>query len=75
MVTFEVPGVVGAIFDVRADRAVSGVGALICDFFGVSIKSLFRLPDRLLVDSVDLVIECGVLAGLFPMMNGCRKAA
>lgn len=27
----------------RADRAVKGVGALICDFFGVSITCLLRL--------------------------------
>jgi len=39
-------GVVGLAFVVRLERAVSGVGALICDFFGVSIVLL-----RLALDS------------------------
>lgn len=42
----EPPGVAVTLVDVavRDDRAVSGVGALINDFLGVSVNCLLRLP-------------------------------
>ena len=64
-------GVVGTA--VREDRAVSGVGALICDFFGVS-------PFCLLEDGKDRGLEMEGLGlvsrGLRPeVMNSCLNAA
>ena len=64
-------GVVGTV--VRDDRAVSGVGALICDFFGVSP------PFCLLDDGKDRGLEMEgpglVIRGRRPeVMNSCRNA-
>lgn len=65
-------GVVGTA--VRDDRAVSGVGALICDFFGVSP------PFCLLDDGKDRGLDMEGL-GLVSLarrpevMNSCRNAA
>lgn len=73
-------GVLGTVPLVRADRAVSGVGALIMDFLGVSVTCLLlRLLAKFVVDDrrafavpgVGLVIFARRLA----VMNGCRKAA
>lgn len=60
---------------VRLMRAVSGVGALICDFFGVS-PTLERL-DELSEDAIDLeLVGAGVaiLERRPPRINGCRSA-
>ena len=68
----KVLGVVGTA--VRDDRAVSGVGALICDFFGVSP------PFCLLDDDKDKGFDTEGLGlvrrGRRPeVMNSCRNAA
>jgi len=68
----KVLGVVGTV--VRDDRAVSGVGALICDFFGVSP------PFCLLDDGKDRGLEMEGLGlvsrGRRPeVMNSWRNAA
>jgi hypothetical protein len=70
----EVPGVGGpplvTIVVVRDVRAVSGVGALINDFFGVS-KIDFVRELRLGVDAVDdLVVMLGILGFLPPVTKG-----
>ena len=64
---------------VRALRAVSGVGALICDFFGVSVGLLRPLPSTLFDEDKCPRGELGtVLLMIFAfrpaVMNGCRKA-
>ena len=67
---------VGPPTAVREDRAVKGVGALIIDFFGVSIACLLRLLLRLDDEAVDLeeaIVR--VALGLRPAVtNGCRRA-
>lgn len=45
------------VMTVRLERAVKGVGALICDFFGVSVTLDVRDPERLDDDSNALVVE------------------
>ena len=72
--TDELLGVVGtALVVVLEVRAVSGVGALICDFFGVSITCLLRLLERL--DKVFPGEGLITLARLLPVTKGCRIAA
>ena len=72
-------GVLGTA-SVREVRAVSGVGALMSDFFGVSVTFVLRLPrfDDADCSSV-LAVLLGVAFGTFerrpPVMNGCRSAA
>lgn len=79
----ELPGVLGTVpVATRVLRAVSGVGALIKDFFGVSNKCLLLL---LLVklDVVDCSNDRAVLLGvagaglgrLPAVIKGCRRAA
>ncbi len=72
------PGVLGTA-SVRELRAVSGVGALMSDFFGVSVTLVLRLPR---FDDADCSRAFAVLlgvAGTFVRrpadMYGCRKAA
>ena len=66
----------------RVLRAVSGVGALIKDFFGVSMRCLLlRLPVKLEVvdcnkERAVLLGVAGVGLGRLPaVMKGCRRAA
>jgi len=74
----EVPGVGGpplvTTVVVRDERAVSGVGALINDFFGVS-RSDFVLELRLDVDAMDFEMLEGGFGFLLPVTNGWRSAA
>lgn len=73
----ELLGVVGtALVVVLEARAVRGVGALICDFFGVSITCLLRLVERLDEDSkIFPGEELTTLTRLLPVTKGCRMAA
>lgn len=80
----ELLGVVGTAFPevTRLVRAVSGVGALMSDFFGVSVSLLERLekpPDAELRSCLDALWGggCGlvILGRLPPVMKGCRRAA
>lgn len=75
----ELLGVVGPVVAVVLDpRAVRGVGALICDFFGVSVTCLVRLLVTVGADSSDFDVLEGVLVGLGrlpPATKGCRMAA
>ena len=67
-------GVVGPPFVVVRDkRAVSGVGALISDFLGVSVTCLF-LP-RLDNDDADFVLLDGGFILRPAVTNGCLIAA
>jgi len=76
----ELLGVDGtAVLDVREERAVSGVGALICDFLGVSVTGLLRLPPRLDDDDDDPFKGGRTGWETFTLrpavINGCRIAA
>lgn len=73
----ELLGVDGAAFVItREVRAVRGVGALICDFFGVSVTCLARLLERLEDDNNAFAGEAPmVLVRRPPVTNGCRMAA
>jgi hypothetical protein len=75
----ELFGVEGTVFVVvREERAVSGVGALICDFFGVSVNGLLLLPLPVEDDNNDFAIPDGGLDGFDrrpAVINGCRMAA
>lgn len=82
----ELLGVVGTAFpDVtRLVRAVSGVGALMSDFFGVSVRFLLDRLDKPPVAELSSCLEaldgggnCGlvIFGRLPPVMNGCRRAA
>ena len=72
----DVLGVVGTALVVLEVRAVRGVGALICDFFGVSIICLLRLVERLDEDSNIFPGEgLTTLGRLPPATKGCRMAA
>jgi hypothetical protein len=61
---------------VREDRDVKGVGALIIDFFGVSIACLLRLLLRLGDEVVNLEGAIVRVALCFrpAVTNGCRRA-
>lgn len=67
-------GVDGTPFvDVRAVRAVSGVGALISDFFGVSITCFGLIPLKVDDEGVERVLVAICLR--FPAsIKGCRMA-
>ncbi len=71
-------GVVGTP-DVRALRAVRGVGALIMDFFGVSVTFVLRLPRFDDADCRSAFAVLGEGLGTFDrrpaVMYGCRSAA
>jgi len=71
----ELLGVEGTTFVVVRDvRAVRGVGALICDFFGVSVTCLallVRLEDDISVFAGDGLMT---LARRLPVMKGCLMA-
>ena len=74
--TNELLGVEGTAFVVVRDvRAVRGVGALICDFFGVSVTCLVRL-EKLVDDSNALAGEgLMTLVRRPPVTKGCLMAA
>lgn len=55
---------------VRVERAVRGVGALIMDFFGVSVTLLLRLLVKLAVEDSNVLVLPGV--GLVIL---CRRPA
>ncbi len=72
-------GVLGTV-SVREVRAVRGVGALMRDFFGVSVTFVLRLPrfdeaDCRKVLAVLLGVGLGTLVRRPPVMYGCRRAA
>lgn len=71
-------GVLGTA-SVRELRAVSGVGALIIDFFGVSVTLVLRLPRLDEADWRNPFAVLGVGAVTFvrrpAVMYGCRNAA
>lgn len=72
----ELLGVEGTTFAVVRDvRAVRGVGALICDFFGVSVTCLFLLAR--LEDESNVFAGEGLmtLARQLPAIKGCLIAA
>lgn len=73
----ELLGVDGAPLPVvRVVRAVRGVGALISDFFGVSITCLTRLLPKAEDEIEALGAMVAVGLGRFPAVrNGCRNAA
>lgn len=72
----ELLGVVGtALVVVLEVRAVRGVGALICDFFGVSVTCLLRLLERLDEDSKVFPGEGLTSLARLPVTKGCRIAA
>lgn len=60
---------------VREERAVRGVGALISDFFGVSLSVLFRPLFKFDEDRVVFVVDAGGLGRRPAVTNGCRIAA
>ena len=73
----ELLGVLGTA-SVRALRAVSGVGALMRDFFGVSVTLVLRLPRLEDADCSRVLAVLGVGLGAFerrPAMYGWRNAA
>lgn len=72
-------GVLGTV-NVRDVRAVSGVGALMRDFFGVSVTFVLLLPRFEEADCRKVLAALlGVGLGTFdrrpPVMYGCRRAA
>lgn len=76
VVEWVVLGVLGTPFvAVRVVRAVSGVGALIKDFLGVSVTCLVLLPLKLDDEGVDRVLDVTLASLRFPaIMKGCRMA-
>jgi len=73
--TCELLGVVGPPFKVLDERAVSGVGALISDFLGVSMTCFDLLPLRLEDDGADLELIVRGFCRRPAVTKGCRIAA